>query len=133
MVHESALKLLELDLLLVLDLFLHILIPLQKLVVLCLPELKTLIQVRLELFLECIHFVLLLLDKRCFGGNNFLVPHLHVGLTLGRLLLLAADLDLVRLLILLLLRERLLDSLLIQKLSAEFEGQRKLVLKILPI
>ena len=82
MVHESALKLLELDLLLVLDLFLHILVPLQKLVVLSLPELKTLIQIRLELFLECIHFVLLLLDKLSLGRNNLLVTGLHVRLAL---------------------------------------------------
>lgn len=133
MVHEGTFKLNLLDVLLVLNFFLDVLVTLEQLVVLGFSQLQSLIKVSLELLFEGIHFVLLLLDERCFGGNNFLVPHLHVGLTLGRLLLLAADLDLVRLLILLLLRERLLDSLLIQKLSAEFEGQRKLVLKILSI
>lgn len=39
----------------------------------------------------------------------------------------------MRLLVLLLLRKRLLDLLLIQKFSTKFEGERKLILKILSI
>lgn len=87
-------------------------------------ELQPLVQVSFQLLLECIHLLLLILDQLGLSGDDLLVAVLHVGFTLLRLHLLAANLNLVRFLILLLFSKVLLDSLLVQKSGAKFESQR---------
>lgn len=104
MVLERLLKLDTLYVLLILDLFLHVLVPLQQFVVLRLPELESLIQIGLQLLLQSIHLILLLLDKLCLRGDDLLGTLLHVLFTLFRFQFLASYLDFVGLLILLLLR-----------------------------
>jgi len=78
---------------------------------LSLPELQPLVQVRLELLFESIHFILLLLDQFGLRGNDLLLSLLHVLFSLLGLQFLAPDLNLVRVLILLLLGQILLDLL----------------------
>ena len=99
MVLKSPLELDALNVLLVLNLLLHVLVSLQELVVLGLSQLESLVQVRLELLLESVHLVLLLLDELGLGSDNLLVAILHVSLALLSLQLLAADLNLVSLLV----------------------------------
>ena len=99
MVLKSALELDALNVLLVLDLLLDVLVSLQELVVLGLSQLQPLVQVRLQLLLQSVHLVLLLLDQLGLGSNNLLVAILHVSLALLGLQFLAADLNLVSLLV----------------------------------
>lgn len=66
---------------------------------LSLPELQPLVQVRLELLFESIHFILLLLDQFSLRGNDLLLSLLHVLFSLLGLQFLAPDLNLVRVLI----------------------------------
>ena len=110
---KGSLELGLLDVLLVLDLLLDILVALQQLVVLRLSQLEAFVQVGLELLLKRVHLVLLLLNQSCFGGNDLLVAIQHICFPLVRLHFLALNLDLVRLLILLLLCEVLLNPLLV--------------------
>ena len=98
-VHESALELDSLDVLLVFDLLLHVLVSLEQLVVLSLTELQSLVQIGLELLLESVHLVLLLLDQLGLGSDDLLVSFLEVSLPLLSLELLASNLDLVGLLV----------------------------------
>ena len=130
---EGPLELGLLDVLLVLDLLLDILVALEQLVVLRLSQLETFVQVGLELLLKRVHLVLLLLNQSCFGGDDLLVATQHICFPLVCLHFLALDLDLVRLLILLLLCEVLLNPLLVQQLGAELESQWKSVLQLLAI
>lgn len=92
---ERLLKLDSLDILLIFNFLLHVLVPLQKLIMLCLAQLKSFVQVCFKLFLEGIHFILLLLNELRFMGNNFLGSFFHVFFALFRLQLLALDLNLM--------------------------------------
>ena len=92
---ERLFKLGALNVLLVFNFFLYVLISLQQLVVLGLSELQSLVKIGLKLFLEGIHFVLLLIDKLGFGGDDLLGSLIHVLFTLLRLQLHANLLDLV--------------------------------------
>lgn len=116
MILERLLELDPLNVLLVLNFLLHILVPLQKFVVLGLPELKSLVQVGLKLLLECVHLVLLLLDELGLGSNDLLGAFLHVLLPLFGLQFLAPYLNLMCLLILFLLGQIHLDLLHIEQL-----------------
>lgn len=99
MVLKSPLELDALNVLLVLNLLLHVLVSLQELVVLSLSELQSLVEVGLELLLQSVHLVLLLLDKLSLSSDDLFVAILHVSLTLLSLQFLAADLNLVSLLV----------------------------------
>lgn len=99
MVLESTLELDALNVLLVLDLLLHVLVALQKLVVLSLSQLEALVQVGFKLLFERVHLVLLFLDEFSLSSNDFLMSFLHVSLALFSLKFLASDLDLMSLLI----------------------------------
>mmetsp|Transcript_13827 Transcript_13827/g.23587 ORF Transcript_13827/g.23587 Transcript_13827/m.23587 type:complete len:223 (+) Transcript_13827:20-688(+) len=123
----------SLEVLLVLDLLLHVLVSLEQLVVLSLPELESLVEVGLELLLESVHLVLLLLDELGLSRDDLLVSVLHVLLALVDLHLLASHLDLVGFGILGLLSETGLDSLLVEELSAELKGEGQLLLQLLPV
>jgi hypothetical protein len=96
---ESTLELDALNVLLVLDLLLHVLVALQKLVVLSLSQLEALVQVGFKLLFERVHLVLLFLDEFSLSSNDFLMSFLHVSLALFSLKFLASDLDLMSLLI----------------------------------
>ena len=99
MILERLLELDPLNVLLVLDFLLHILVPLQKFVVFSLSELKSLVQVSLQLLLESIHLILLLLDELGLGSNDLLGAFLHVLLSFFVLEFLAPYLNLMGLLI----------------------------------
>jgi len=96
---ESLLELDSFNILLVFYFLLDVLVPLQKFVVLCFSQLKSLIKIGLKLLLERIHFILLLLNELGLSGNNFLRSFLHVLLSFLGLELLASNLDLMSLLI----------------------------------
>jgi len=95
--------------------------------VLSFPKLQPLIQVCFEFLLEGIHLILLLLNKLRLMSNNLLTSLLHVFLSLLCLKFLASDLNLMCFLILLLLRQTLLNLLHIEELGAELEGEGELV------
>lgn len=99
MVHEGALELDSLDVLLVFDLLLDILVSLEELVVFGLTKLQSLVQVGLEFLLESVHLIIVLLDKFGLGSNDLFVAILQVSLPFLSLELLASNLDLVGLLI----------------------------------
>jgi hypothetical protein len=107
----------SLDVLLIFDFLLDILVSLEELVVLRLSQLQALVEVGLELLLECIHFVLLLLDELGLGSDDFLVTLLHVLLSLIDLEVLAFALDLVCLGVALLSGEVTLDLLGVEELT----------------
>ena len=96
---ESTLELDALNVLLVLDFLLHILVALEKLVVLSLSQLEALVKVGFKLLFERVHLVLLSLDEFSLGSDDFLMSFLHVLLALFSLKLLASDLNLMSLLI----------------------------------
>ena len=98
-VHEGALELDSLDVLLVFDLLLDILVSLEELVVFGLTKLQSLVQVGLEFLLESVHLIIVLLDKFSLGSNDLFVAILQVSLPFLSLELLASNLDLVGLLI----------------------------------
>jgi len=99
LVLESFLKLDSLNVLLILDFLLDVLVSLKQLVVLCLSELQSLIQIGLKLLLQGVHFILLFLDEFGLGIDDLLLPFLHILLSLLTLQLLAPNLNLVCLLI----------------------------------
>lgn len=99
LVLESFLELNALEILLVFNLFLYVLISLQKLIVLRLSQLESLVQVGLKLFLQGVHFILLLLNELALSGNDLLGTLLHVFFSLLRLQVQADLLDLVSFLI----------------------------------
>lgn len=99
MILESLLELDSFNVLLVFNLFLNILISLQKFVMLGLSKLEALIQVSLQFLFKCIHFILLFLNEFGLGSNNFLRSLLHVLLSFFGLELLASNLDLMSILI----------------------------------
>jgi len=99
LVLESFLKLDSLNVLLILDFLLDVLVSLKQLVVLCLSELQSLIQIGLKLLLQGVHFILLFLDEFGLGIDDLLLPLLHILLSLLTLQLLAPNLNLVCLLI----------------------------------
>lgn len=127
LVLEGLLELETLDVLLVLNLLLDILISLEEFVVLRLSQLQSLIQVGFQLFLQGIHLILLLLNQLGLSGDDLLGSLLHVLFPLFGLHLNGNLLDLVSFLILLLLREGLLNGLLVQKISTELERNRQLL------
>ena len=108
---EAPLDLDALQILLVLQLLLHVLVALKHLVVLDLALLESLVHPGLDLFAKGVHLVGLFLNQSCLGGDDLLVALLHVAIALLILHLLRLDLDLMRLRILLLPRELTLDSL----------------------
>jgi hypothetical protein len=130
---ESTLELNTLNVLLVLDFLLHVLVALQKLVVLSLSQLEALVKVGFKLLFERVHLVLLSLDEFSLGSNDFLMSFLHVLLTLFSLKFLASDLNLMGLLILLLLGEVVLDLLLVKELSTVLESERQFLLEIVAV
>ena len=89
-----------------------------------LSELQPLIEIAFQLFLECIHLILLLLDQLGFGSNDFLMSFLHILLSFSDLKLLAYHLNLMGLGVFLLLSEAFLNFLLVQQLRREFESKR---------
>ena len=101
---EAPLDLDALEVLLVLQLLLHVLVALQQLVVLDLALLEPLVHARLDLLAERVHLVRLLLNQSGLSRDDLLVALLHVAVALLILHLLRLDLDLVRLRILLLPR-----------------------------
>ena len=91
----AAALLLELDpleVLLVLELLLDVLVALEELVVLVVPDLQLFRHDGLLLLAGGVHLVLLLLDQLGLGSHDFLVARLHVLLVLVLLQLLAPDL-----------------------------------------
>lgn len=129
----SFLKLDPFNILLVLNLFFHILVSLEKFIVLGLTELQSLIEVTLKLLFEGIHLVLLLLNQLGLGGNDLFVSQLHVFFSFLYFELLASSLDLMCLSIFFLFGEIRLDLLLIQKFGAKFECQWKVLFQSRPI
>ena len=123
----------SLEVLLIFNFLLDVLVSLEQLIMLVLSKLQPLVEVSLQLLLKSIHLVLLFLNKFGLGGNDLLMPILHVFFSLSDFKLLAHHLDLMRLSILLLLGEPLLDSLLIEELGTILEGERQLLLKNLSV
>ena len=72
LVLECLLELDSLDVLLVLDFFFHVLVPLKQLVMLSLSELESLVEIGLKLLLKSIHLILLLLNQLGLVSNDFL-------------------------------------------------------------
>ena len=102
---------------LVLNLLLHVLVSLQKLVVLNLSQSKSLIQVGFKVLLKSRHLVLLLLDELVLSSDDLLLSFLHVLLSLVSLHFVALVLDLMGRSIVFLLGKLSLDLLLVQKVS----------------
>ena len=96
-------------------------------------QLQSLVKVALQLLFKSVHFVLLLRDELGLGGDDFLVPLLHVLFSLLDLKFLTHHLHLMGLSVLLLLSETFLNFLLVQKLGGEFESQGQFLLKHLAI
>lgn len=119
----SLFELDSLDFLLVFNLLLHVLVPLQKLVVLGFSELQSFIEVALELLFERVHLILLLLDELGLCGDDLLMSFLHVLFPLLAFQVLALNLGFMRILIILLFGEIGLYLLLVQKFGAIFESQ----------
>ena len=76
------LELIALQGLLVLDLLLRVLIPLQNLVMLLLTLLEILVHLIFESLAQCVHLGLLLLHELGFGREDLLVAVFHVLLAL---------------------------------------------------
>ena len=76
------LELIALQGLLVLDLLLRVLIPLQNLVMLLLALLEILVHLIFESLAQCVHLGLLLLHELGFGREDLLVAVFHVLLAL---------------------------------------------------
>ena len=95
LVLESFLKLDSLNVLLILDFLLDVLVSLKQLVVLCLSELQSLIQIGLKLLLQGVHFILLFLDEFGLRIDDLLLPLLHILLSFIVLEHLAPHLDLM--------------------------------------
>lgn len=129
----SLLKLDPFNILLVLNLFFHILISLEKFIVLGFTELQSLIEVTLKLLFKGIHLVLLLLNQLGLGGDDLFVSQLHIFFSFLYFEILACSLDLMSLGIFFLFSEIRLDLLLIQKFGAKFECQRKVLFQSWPI
>ena len=91
----SFLKLDPFNILLILNLFFHILVSLEEFIVLGLTELQSLIEVALKLLFKGIHLVLLLLNQLGLGGNDLFVSLLHVFFSFLYFELLACSLDLM--------------------------------------
>jgi len=117
-----------LDVLLVLNLLLHVLVALQDLVVLDLAHLKTLVHLRLELLLQRGHFVRLPAHHVGLARKNFLVDVNHVLLTFLLFELLCTDLDLMSLLVTLLLGHLVLDLAQVEQFGGllVLGGERRL-------
>ena len=98
------------------------------LVVLYLALLQALVHASLDLLPQSVHLIGLLLDKGGLGSHNLFVALLHVSFALFLLHLLGLNLDLVRLGVLLLAGQLLLDLLQVQKLGTLLEGKGQLLL-----
>ena len=118
------LKLVSLQGLLVLNRSLRVLVALQDFVVLHLSQLKSFVHAAFELLAERVHFILLLSHQLGFCCQDFLVTLLHVGILLLLLHFVGPNLDLMRVLVVLLLGETLLDVPQVEQLSGIFEGER---------
>jgi hypothetical protein len=118
---------------LVLQLLLHVLVSLEKLVVLDLSLLEPLVHPGLDLFAERVHLVGLLLDECGLRRHNLLVALLHIALALLLLHLLGLYLHLVGLSVLLLAGELLLDLLQVEQLGGLLEGEGQLLLEVLAV
>jgi hypothetical protein len=103
------------------------------LIVLDLALLQPLIHASLNLLAKSVHLIRLLLNQSGFSSDYLLVALIHVSLPFLVLHLLRLNLDLVRLGVLLLAGKLALDSLQVQKFSAQLEGQGKLLLEHLSI
>jgi len=130
---EAPLHLVSLEILLVLKLSLHVLVPLKELVVLDLTLLESLVHPGLDFFAESIHLIGLFLNECGLGSDNLLVAGLHVAVSLLVLHLDRLDLDLVSLRILLLSCELALDGLQVEELSRQLEGEGELLLEHLAV
>jgi len=95
--------------------------------------LESLIHPCLDLFAESVHLVGLLLNESGLCRDDFLVSLLHVAVALLVLHLDGLDLDLVSLCVLLLSCQLALDSLQVEQLSRQLEGQRQLLLEHLAV
>ena len=81
-----------------------------------LSELQPLIEISLQLLLECIHLVLLLLDELGFRCDDFLMSFLHVLFSFSDLEFLTHHLNLMSFRVFLLLSEAFLNFLLVEEL-----------------
>ena len=113
----SPLLPLPLDVLLILDLFLDVLVPLQDLVVLNLPHFQPLRHLCLKLLLQCLHFFRLLVHQVGLARVHFPAAVLLVEPAFFSFQLVTPDLYLVSFLVVLLLGEVLLLLADVQKLS----------------
>lgn len=127
------LQLVSLEGLLVFELLLRVLVPLQDLIVLLLAELEALVHLTFQLLAERVHFVLLFLHQLGFHGEDFLVTDLHVRLSLTLLEFVGPLLHLVRLLIVLLLGQVGLNLAQVEQLGRELESQRKSLFQVLAV
>lgn len=130
---EASLDLDAFKVLLVLELLLDVLVPLQQLIVLNFALLEPLVHPRLDLLPKRVHLVGLFLNQCCLGRDDLLVALLHVPVALLVLHLLRLDLHLVGLGVLLLPRQLALDGLQVEQLSRELEGERQLLLEHLAV
>lgn len=95
--------------------------------------LESFVHASFDLFAKGIHLVGLTLDLGGLGSNDFLVPGLHVSVSLFLFHLLSLDLDLMSLGILLLSSKLLLDLLQVKKLGTQLEGKWKLSFELLTV
>lgn len=96
-------------------------------------EFQTFVHASFELLTEGIHFGLLLLHELCFRCQDLLVAVFEVLDLLSFLHLVGAELDLVGILIVLLLREGLLDASEVEELSRVLEGHGEVLFEVLSV
>lgn len=98
-----------------------------------LSHLQSLVQVGLELLLECVHLILLFGDQFSLGSDDLLLSFMHVLFTFQLLHLLALHLHFVGLLVIFLLGQGSLHLLLVEQFAAVFKIQRQLFFEHLSI
>jgi hypothetical protein len=130
---EGALPLVVLNVLLVLNLLLHVLVTLQNLVMLDLAQLQALVHAAFQLLLKRVHFVALLAHQVRLAGQNLLVNVHHELFALLLFQVLGARLHDVSLLIVLLFREVGLDLPQVKELSTLLVHIGQLGLESLPV
>ena len=111
------LQLVALKRLLVLELLLSILVPLQDLGVFNFTQLQAIVHLAFELLAQGVHLVLLLLHQFGFSRKDLFVAGFHMLLSLLLLHLVGTLLNLMSLLVILLFGQVLLDFAQVKQLS----------------
>ena len=118
---------------LVFDGSLGVFVALENLVVFDFSQFQAFVHAAFELLSEGVHLSLLLLHQLGFGCEDLLVAVLKVLLLLDFLHLVSAELNLVGILIVLLLREGLLDASQVEQLCRVLENHGQILLEVLSI